>query len=193
MLANRELRWILFVFGIFGFANISYSFLLLAANRVGWPTPTLPLLYFVFTFLAALSSTPFGRIADHFGSRTIMLFSFGLLGVTFLIAGISTSAIGILPAFILYGLHKGALEPSERMLVASLAPPEQRATILGTAQFTLGMTAIPASLFAGFLWDLTHGPFLPFLFAIGLLVLASFFLFLLRPTLGNQTAHSSQN
>jgi MFS family permease len=180
ILANRQLRWILVVFTFFGLANVSYSFLLLAAQRVGWPTPMLPLLYLIFTFLAALSSAPFGHLADRFGPRMTMLVGFALLGATYVIGGVSTSAMGILPAFLFYGLHKGAIEPSERSLVASFAVPEQRATIFGTVHFTLGITAIPASLLAGILWDVTYGPLLPFAVATGLLVVASLTLVSLR-------------
>jgi MFS family permease len=180
ILGNTQLRKILLVFTIFGLANISYSFLLLAAHRVGWSTPLLPVLYLIFTALAALSSSPFGRLADQFGAKRTLLVSFALLGATFLIAGISTSTIGILPAFFLYGLHKGAIDPAERTLIASLAAPEQRATIFGTAQFARGVTAIPASLLAGILWDVTNAPLVSFGVATGLLIVAFFNLATLR-------------
>jgi MFS family permease len=178
--SNPVLRWVFAIFIVFGLANMSYSFLLLAAHRIGWPVATLPLLYLLFSFFAALSAQPFGRFADRFGSKVTILIGFALLAAAFLIGGTASSIFFIPFAFICYGLHKGAIEPSQRSFVASFAGEGERATVFGTLQFTLGITAIPASLIAGALWDMTGSPLVSFLAAGGLLLVSALLLTLLK-------------
>lgn len=60
---------------------------------------------------------------------------------------------GIVTAFILYGLHKAALDPVQKTLVSELAPADFRASALGGYQMVVGLCALPSSLVAGILWD----------------------------------------
>jgi len=63
--------------------------------------------------------------------------------------------VKVIIAFVLFGLHKGALDPVQRTLVTELAPVEFRASSLGGFQMVIGLCALPASLIAGILWDKT--------------------------------------
>ncbi len=60
---------------------------------------------------------------------------------------------GIITAFILYGLHKAALDPVQKTLISELAPADFRASALGGFQMVIGLCALPSSLVAGILWD----------------------------------------
>jgi MFS family permease len=74
--------------------------------------------------------------------------------------------------FIVYGLHKAALEPVQRTLVCEMAPVSLRASFLGTYQMTIGLCALPASLLAGFLWE-KFGRAVPFMLSLALTALAA--------------------
>jgi MFS family permease len=82
-------------------------------------------------------------------------------------------------AFIFYGLHKGALEPSQRAFVSELVPQEIRASALGGYQMIIGLFSLPASFLAGILWD-KIGIFTPFLFSLFLTILSLILLFNLK-------------
>ncbi|MFH1525866.1 MAG: MFS transporter [Bacteroidota bacterium] len=77
----------------------------------------------------------------------------------------------IILTFILYGLHKGAMEPVQKAFVSELSPTEYRASGLGIFQMTIGLCALPASLIAGILWD-KISIFMPFYFSLSLTILS---------------------
>ncbi|MCI0415308.1 MFS transporter [bacterium] len=157
--------------GLLALASFSYSFLLVYASREGFSTPMVPALYLAFNLVAALVSLPFGRLADRIGRKPVLYLAFvfwGLVNVALIVQGGKT---GILLAFVLYGLHKGSLEPVQKAFVAELAPREFVASSLGGYQMVIGLLSLPASLFAGLLWDevaLTA----PFYFSLALTALA---------------------
>ncbi len=179
---SKEFRKVFTAHLVFGLANMSYSFLLLSGNHDGLSLALLPIFYFIFTAVAAASSRAFGELADIVGPKKVLIAGFLLFSAAL---GLASAGGGIFIAiitFILYGLHKGALSPSQRSLVSSLAPDETRATALGGIQFAAGITAIPASLMVGLLWDYTAGPTIPFLIAAVLSLIAAVIIGLVKTT-----------
>ena len=94
-----------------------------------------------------------------------MMVSFILWGLVCYGFIIYRSFAAVVLNFVLYGLHKGALEPVQRTLVAELSPAEYRATSLGGFRMIVGLCALPASLIAGMLWDRV-GVLLPLEFSL---------------------------
>jgi MFS family permease len=70
------------------------------------------------------------------------------LGFAFARAGWQVWAL-----FGLYGLYYAATEGVAKALVADLTPPTQRGTAYGWFNAVIGITALPASLLAGVLWQ----------------------------------------
>ena len=85
----------------------------------------------------------------------------------------------IIPVFVLYGAHKGALEPVQKTFVSELAPLDFRASILGGFQMVIGLCALPASLIAGVLWD-SLGIFSAFYFSLFLTVVSGIMLLFVK-------------
>jgi len=81
--------------------------------------------------------------------------------------------------FILYGAHKGALEPVQRIFVCELAPAEFRASCLGGFQMVIGLCALPASFVAGVLWD-TLGFLVPFYLSLILTLVSGIMLLFVK-------------
>jgi len=160
-------RLFLFLNVVFALGSFSYSFLLICAKTLGFKASFVPVLYLVFTAVAAVFSLPFGRLSDKVGRKPVLVLSFILWGMVSLCFVSFRSQWAVLLAFALYGLHKAALEPVQRTLVAELAPPQYRASSLGGFQMAVGLCALPASLTAGLLWD-RIGMFAPFFLSLGL-------------------------
>jgi len=156
---------------IFSLGSFSYSFLLIYAKTFGFPVLTIPLLYLLFTAMASASSLPFGRLADRIGRRPTLFLSYLLWILTALTLISLQNTGGLLLAFLLYGLHKGGLDTVQKAFVAELVPHDLRASGLGTFQMVIGLCALPASLFAGLLWD-KIGLFFPLYFSVGLTAVA---------------------
>lgn len=152
---------------IFAIGSFSYSFMLIFAELAGFTKTFVPLLYLVFTVVAALMSLPFGKLADIVGRRLVLILSYviwALMCVGFILI---ESLIGIALLFALYGLHKGAIEPVQKAFVSELSPERYRASMLGAFQLVVGVCALPASVIAGFLW-VSLGKFAPFTLSLGL-------------------------
>jgi len=158
--------------GIFAVGNFTYSFLLIRAKQIGFKEALVPVLYLVYTLSASLTAYPFGRLADRIGRKTVMQLSFLLWGLVCLDVIFFQSKVMIFLMFIIYGLHKGAIEPVQSTIVSELAPEKYRASSLGAYQMLIGLCALPASLIAGFLWD-KIGSLAPFYLSLGLTVIAS--------------------
>ncbi len=176
---DKNLKLFLLLNALFALGAFSYSFLLVYAGKFGFKLTFVPVLYLVFTAVASLSSLPFGKLADKIGRKPVLLFSF----ISWMAVGLAIiflkSKPAIVLAFILYGLHRGALEPSQKTLASELAPVEYRASILGGLQMVIGLCAFPASLMAGLLWE-KAGLYAPFYLSAGLTIAAVALLFFIK-------------
>ena len=55
--------------------------------------------------------------------------------------------------FLVYGLYIALADGIGKALITDLAPPDRRATALGTYGMVTGLAALIASVVAGLLWD----------------------------------------
>jgi len=159
----------------------SYSFLLIYAKNFGFKITFVPVLYLIFTATASVSSFPFGKISDIIGRKSVLLFSYLLWVTVCFIFVLKPDHPMIILSFILYGAHKGALEPVQKTFVSEIAPKEFRASCLGGFQMVTGLCALPASLIAGMLWE-SFGIFVPFYFSLIMTTISGIMLlFIKRP------------
>lgn len=160
----------------FALASFSYSFFIVYAYKIGFAKTTVPLLYLLFTVFASLSSLPFGKLADRIGRKTLMQAAFLLFTLTCAGFAYAQSRILVIALFILYGLHRGALDTVQKTYAGELAPEAFRASTFGFFQMVVGLLALPASVIAGFLWD-KISPQTPFILAAALSLAAVLVLF----------------
>jgi MFS family permease len=121
--------------------------------------------------MAFLFSIPFGKLADKIGRKPVLAISFILRGFVCSLFIVVQAAWSILLGFVLFGLHRGALEPVQKTFVAELAPKKFKASGIGGFQMVIGLVALPASLMAGFLWDKIN-ILMPFYVSLGLTALS---------------------
>lgn len=149
---DRNLWIFLILSSFFALGSFSYSFLLLYAREYGMKISMMPVLYLIFTVVAAIFSLPFGRLSDVIGRKSVLMISFLCWGVTCLGFLFLKGAIGAVLCFLFYGLHRAAMEPVQKTLVAELSPEGYRASTLGGYQMVIGLCAFPSSFLAGILW-----------------------------------------
>ncbi len=174
-----QLRLYLLASALFALGNFSYSFLLLFATQAGWSAASVPALYLLFTVVTALFSIPFGRLADAWSRKLVLLVSLGCWAAVLALFALDRSPLTVIAAFVLYGLHKAAYDPVEKTIIAELAPAEYKASVLGGFQMVVGLCSLPASMIAGILWD-QAGANAPFLFSLTMTLLAGCLLLWLK-------------
>ena len=176
---NFNLRLLTILSAIFALGSFSYSFLLLFANKYGIANYQIPILYLLFTIVAAVCSIPFGKLSDRIGRKKVLYLSYFFWAVVLILLLIYSQAVGIFTAFIFYGLHKGALDPVQKTLVAELAQREYVASTIGAFQMIIGLISLPASFLAGILWD-KFTPFTPLYFSLILTLVSAVMLVFIK-------------
>lgn len=178
-LFDRNYYLYLFSSSLFSLSYFSYSFLLIYANNVGYQETFIPLFYLIFTLTASFFSLPFGKLADKTSRRfTLFLgYLFWLIAILGFIYLKSQSLLFLL--FLIYGLNKAALEPSQKALVSELSPLEFRATGIGFFQMINGIIALFSSFITGILWEIFNMK-APFYFSLFLTILATIVLLFVK-------------
>ncbi len=164
---------------IFALSSFSYSFLLIFANHAGFSVVAIPVLYLTYSAVASATSIFFGKLADRISRKSVLGISFVLWLFVCILLISSQDFFVIIAAFILYGLHLGAIEPVQKAMVSELAPAHLRASTLGTFQMIVGLVALPSSVIAGLLWG-AAGMLSPFYFSAALTLIALVMLFFLK-------------
>jgi MFS family permease len=76
---------------------------------------------------------------------------------------VAKTATAIWVLFGLYGLFMGFTEGIQKAFLATIIPPDFKATAFGVYAAAVGLAMLPASLIAGWLWDHVS-PAAPFYF-----------------------------
>jgi MFS family permease len=176
---NKNLRLYMFLNALYALGAFSYSFLLVYAKNFGFKVGFIPVLYLIYTASASIFSLPFGKLSDKIGRKPVLMLAFLFWAGVCLGIIVSRSLVLFVGLFVLYGIHKAALDPVQRTLVCELSPFSFRASCLGAFQMVIGLCAFPASLVAGLLWE-RMGMFAPFFFSLGLTAAAFCLLFFVK-------------
>ncbi len=176
---DRNFTLFLILSSVYALGAFSYSFLLVYAKEFGFTPTFVPVLYLIFTCAASLLAYPFGKLADKIGRKPVLLLSYFFWILVCLIVISKPDRSMLFLAFILYGAHKGALEPVQKTFVSELAPCEFRASCLGGFQMVIGLCALPASFIAGVLWEVV-GMFAPFTLSLTLTIVSGLLLIFVK-------------
>lgn len=155
-----DLRFKLFILSAFVFAlgNSSNAFLLLRAQGLGISAMWVPIAYLLYNLVYVLMSIPAGVLSDRLGRPQVLLAGYLSFALIYLGFGLATQSWAGWILFAAYGLYSGLTDGVARAWVKDIAPEALRGSAFGVYHFAVGLAALPASLFAGFLWDKAGAP-----------------------------------
>ncbi|RLI75184.1 MFS transporter, partial [Archaeoglobales archaeon] len=157
----KPLKFFILVSAVFALANFSYMFFILKAqeafsdkmDRFAYVVPVL--LYVLFNIFYAAFAIPFGILSDKIGREKVIALGYLLFSITTLGFAFFDSMLAFVVLFALYGVVFAIIDGNQRAFVSDLSTKELRATALGTYHTTVGLLALPSSLIAGFLWQIS--------------------------------------
>ncbi len=163
---------------LFTLGNSSDSFIILRAQERGLSVLQTMLMLMTFTAVYTLLSSPLGALSDRIDRKVIIIGGWLAYALVYLGFALAKSGWQIWILFGLYGMYYAATEGVAKALVADLVPEAQRGTAYGWYNAAIGITALPASLLAGLLWQGAgtwsgFGAAAPFFFGAGLALAAS--------------------
>jgi len=154
---SKPLKLFILISSIFAVGNFSYMFFILRAQQffTGKLSIVVPLfLYILFNIFYAVFAVPAGILSDKVGRKNVIVFGYLLFSLTSLGFAFSNSLTAFIVLFAFYGIVYAIIDGNQRALVSDLSSKDLRATALGTFHAATGLAALPASLIAGFLWQI---------------------------------------
>jgi len=155
---DRRFKGFLCAVTFFTLGNSSDAFLLLRAREAGVAEVAILLLWAALHVVKSTTSFAGGILSDRIGRRATIVA--GWLTYAAVYAGFAMvgSAWHAWALFLIYGLYFGLTEGVEKALVADLTPVEARGSAYGVYHTAIGITALPASLLTGWLWQAFGAP-----------------------------------
>ncbi|MFN2182820.1 MAG: MFS transporter, partial [Anaerolineae bacterium] len=150
---DQRFRLFLFVVVLFTLGNSSDSFVVLLAQNRGLNVLHIMLMVMTFNLVYALLAGPLGSLSDRIGRRKLIIGGWVAYGLVYLGLAVSHTGWQVWALYALYGVYYAATEGVVRALVADIVAKERRGTAYGLLNASIGITALPASLIAGILWQ----------------------------------------
>lgn len=174
---DRPFRRFLVVIVLFTLGNSSDAFLVLRAQDAGASVLGVLGMIALFNLVYTLAAGPAGALSDHMDRRRMIIVGWAIYVFVYLGFAIAGDTRQFWLLYAVYGLYYALTEGVAKALVADLVPAERRGTAYGVYNAAIGLTALPASVLAGVLWQGVgawsgSGPAAPFLFGGALAALA---------------------
>ncbi len=150
---SRTLRQYLLLLAWFTFARVSETFIVLFGHGLGMSIVSLLLLWAFFNLAKSLASWWGGKAALRLGKERVMAISWIAYAATFVALSMTTTPLMLWIVTLVYGIFAGLGEGIERAVIGDFAAPTERGTAYGWYNMMLGLSAIPAGLMFGGLWQ----------------------------------------
>lgn len=138
---------------IFNLGNSSDAFLLLRAEKAGVASHQIPLTMVVMSVVYAASAYPVGLLSDRIGRASLLVVGFLVYACVYAGFAYVDNSNHVWVLFAVYGLYLGLTQGLISAMVADRVPESLRATAFGFMNLSVGISMLPASLLAGYLWD----------------------------------------
>jgi len=168
---DTRFKVFLAIMAVFTLGNSSDFFVILRAQNLEASLIHVVLMLVLFNVTYAAVSLPAGMLSDRLGRRRVITLGGFIYVLVYLGFAVASEVWQVWLLFTCYGIYYGVVEGVARAFVADLVTEEKRGTAYGLYHGVVGLTLLPASLLAGWLWQ-AYNPAAPFYFGAGLAFLA---------------------
>lgn len=169
---DGRFRAFLAIMVVFTLGNSSDAFLILRSQQLGLSLVEILIMLAMFNFVTTIVAFPAGILSDRIGRSKVIIAGWFIYGLIYLGFALARSGWQVWALYTLYGAYYGATEGVARALVADVvADSAKRGTAYGLYNAAVGISALPASVIAGWLWQAV-GPAAPFIFGAVLSLIA---------------------
>jgi MFS family permease len=165
---------------VFSLGNSSDTFLLLRTHQLGVSPAMVALIYAFYNGVYAAASGPAGLLSDRVGPKPVLAAGYVVFAAVYLGFALASHAAVAWALWAVYGLYIAATDGVQKALVAHLVGPERRASAYGVLGMAMGVSVLPASLAAGWLYT-RQGPAVAFGLSAALALVASVMLVVAPP------------
>lgn len=171
----KTFKMFLVIMVLFTLGNSSDAFLILRAQNLGLSVFHILLLLAGFNLVYASLAMPLGSLSDRIGRKRLMLAGWVGYAAIYLGFAVAGAAWMVVLLYLAYGVYYAATEGVARALVTDLVPAERRGASFGLYHTAVGITAFPASVIGGVLWQAVN-PAATFVFGAAMAGLAALLL-----------------
>jgi MFS family permease len=157
---------------LFTLGNSSDAFLILRAQNLGVTLLEIPLVIALFNLIYAIFAVPLGSLSDRIGRIPTILIGWSAYALVYVGFAFASHAYLIWFLYAFYGIYYAANLGVAKAFLADMVHADHRGRAFGIYGTSVGLATLPASFFAGFLWDRV-GPQAPFFFGAGTAAIAA--------------------
>jgi len=168
---DTRFKVFLVIMAVFTLGNSSDFFVILRAQNLEVSLIQVTLMLVLLNVIEASVSLPAGLLSDKLGRKRVITLGWFIYALVYLGFALTSSVWQVWLLFAGYGIYYGIVEGVARAFIADLVPEEKRGTAYGLYHGVVGITLLPASLLAGWLWQ-AYSPAAPFYLGAGLAFLA---------------------
>ena len=168
---DTRFKLFLAIMAIFTLGNSSDFFVILRAWNLDVSLINVVVMLILFNVTYAATSLPAGMLSDKLGRRRVITLGWFIYALVYLGFALASEVWQVWLLFAGYGIYYGIVEGVARAFVADLVAEEKRGTAYGLYHGVVGLTLLPASLIAGWMWQ-AYSPAAPFFFGAGLAFVA---------------------
>ena len=168
---DTRFKVFLVIMAVFTLGNSSDFFVILRAQNLEVSLIQVVLMLVLLNVIEATISLPAGMLSDRLGRKRVITLGWFIYALVYLGFALASNSWQIWLLFAGYGIYYGIVEGVARAFVADLVVEEKRGTAYGLYHGVVGITLLPASLLAGWLWQ-AYSPAAPFYLGAALAFIA---------------------